>query len=136
MTLALDSWIVLAWLKNQEPGAGMMASLWEWAAAGKARLVMSIVNLGEVYYLAAKSRDESYAQTVIDNLRQRRVEIVPAPNDLVLEAAALKARYPISYADAFAAATAMQYKAALATGDPDFRSLESDGLRLHWAGTA
>ena len=38
---------------------------------------------------------------------------------LILEAARIKADYPMSYADAFAAATAIQLGAPLWTGDPE-----------------
>lgn len=135
MTLALDSWVILAWLKDQAPGAGVMAGLWEQAEAGRAQLVMNIVNLGEVFYIVAKARGEASARTVLQNLQGRRIEIASASDELVLEAATLKARYPISYADAFAAATALGRGAPLVTGDPEMRALAGEGLRLEWAGT-
>ena len=40
-------------------------------------------------------------------------------------AAELKARYPISYADAFALASAIEHQAELVTGDPEFRQVEN-----------
>jgi predicted nucleic acid-binding protein len=135
VTLALDSWVILAWLKDQAPGAGVMAGLWEQAEAGRAQLVMNIVNLGEVFYIVAKARGEASARTVLQNLQGRRIEIASASDELVLEAATLKARYPISYADAFAAATALGRGAPLVTGDPEMRGLSGEGLRLEWAGT-
>jgi ribonuclease VapC len=42
----------------------------------------------------------------------------------VLEAARIKARLPISYADAFAVATAQRERAVIVTGDPEFRKVE------------
>jgi ribonuclease VapC len=134
VTLALDSWIVLAWLKDQEPGAARMAELWRKAASGRVRLLMSVVNAGEVFYLVAKARGEEAAQAVLRNLQDRPLEIVSVPDALVMEAAKLKARYPISFADAFAAATAIGRNAPLVTGDPDMRYIEPEGLRLEWAG--
>jgi len=50
---------------------------------------------------------------------------------LVMRAAYLKAQYPISYADAFAAALAEQEKAILVTGDPDFKRLEKT-IKIQW----
>jgi len=45
----------------------------------------------------------------------------------------LKARYPISYADSFAAALAMINNCPLLTGDPEFRSLEKQGIiSIEW----
>jgi ribonuclease VapC len=50
---------------------------------------------------------------------------------LVFEAAHLKARYPISYADAFAAALAKRNGAHLMTGDPEFKAVEPE-VAIHW----
>jgi predicted nucleic acid-binding protein len=135
VTLALDSWVILAWLRDQAPGAAAMARLWEQADAGRTQLVMNIVNLGEVFCIVAKARGEASARTVLQNLQGRRMEIASASDELVLEAATLKARYPISYADAFAAATALGRGARLVTGDPEMRALAAEGLRLEWAGS-
>jgi ribonuclease VapC len=41
-----------------------------------------------------------------------------------MRAAYIKAQYPISYADAFAAALTEQEKATLITWDPDFKRIE------------
>ena len=40
------------------------------------------------------------------------------------EAAKLKARFPIAYADTFAVATALKEGASIVTGDPDFKHVE------------
>jgi len=41
------------------------------------------------------------------------------------EAAKIKGRYPLSYADTFAVATALRKDAAIITGDPEFKQVES-----------
>jgi len=52
---------------------------------------------------------------------------------LLLTAAGLKTRYPISYADSFAGALAMIKNCPLLTGDPEFRSLEKqDIIGIDW----
>jgi predicted nucleic acid-binding protein len=43
----------------------------------------------------------------------------------------LKARYPISLGDCFAAALALQLNCPLVTADPEFRKLE-DILQVEW----
>lgn len=133
--LVLDSWAVLAWLKNELPAAEKVQILFDAASRRERRLAMNVVNLGEVYYLAAKARDLPYADRVLQNLRAR-VSSVPVGDDLVMYAARLKARYPISYADAFAAATAVMRNSPLVTGDLDFQPMESQekGLQLEWIG--
>ena len=50
--------------------------------------------------------------------------ILPVPNDLIFQAAELKARFAMSYADTFAVASAMEHNATLVTGDPEFRQVE------------
>lgn len=135
MRLVLDSWILLAWLKGQEPGAAFMADLWERAFRREVKLAANIVNVGEVFYLTAKAKDLHTADRVLENLRARPLEILSVPDSLVWEAARLKARFPVSYAGAFAAATAGVSGCPLVTGDPEMRPLESAGLvTLSWAG--
>ena len=38
----------------------------------------------------------------------------------------MKARYPLAYADAFALVTAIELKAVIVTGDPEFSSVEEE----------
>ena len=135
--LVLDSWAILAWLKNQEPAAALVRKLLEEADRKERRLTMSIVNLGEVFYLSAKAKDLAYGQRVLTALRAR-IHTVSAADGIVMMAANLKARHAISYADAFAAATAIRWKAPLVTGDPEFLPL-ADGeslLTLQWIGAS
>jgi ribonuclease VapC len=127
--------MLLAWLKDQHPGAEAMELLWRTAAAGRVRLILNLINLGEVYYLSAKAESLAAAGRVLKELRAMPLEVWPVSEELVMKAAELKARFPISYADAFAAATAIAASAPLVTGDREFRRLERAGLlKLEWAG--
>jgi len=54
---------------------------------------------------------------------------------LLRTAGRLKALYPISYADSFAASLAVIHHAALPTGDPEFKKLEKkEKLPVEWLG--
>lgn len=53
--------------------------------------------------------------------------------DEVLEAAPIKARHAIAYADAFAVATARRLDAVLVTGDPEFAAV-SGLVEIEWIG--
>jgi len=44
--------------------------------------------------------------------------------DHVIEASKIKARYPLSFADCFAVATAVRENAAILTGDPVFKHVQ------------
>jgi PIN domain nuclease of toxin-antitoxin system len=108
----LDSWALLAYLKN-EPSAGRIES--EWIASGAA---ISSINLGEVLYLRIQATDQDSAQADIETIR-RRLTVVEPDWSLVMAAARIKASGDLSYADAFCVATALHLKAPLWTGDPE-----------------
>src|SRR5438067_2295242 len=59
-------------------------------------------------------------QALVD---ERRLE---ADWDLTKEAARLKSKYPVAYADCFAAALAKREGGRLVTGDPEFRRLDKE----------
>lgn len=133
--LVLDAWAVMVWLKGQQPAGDRVRALLEAADRRESRLSMNIVNVGEVFYLSVKARNLAYGQRVLQTL-QPRVTTVSAHDELVMLAATLKARYAISYADGFAAATALLQNAPLVTGDPELRVMaaKEKALRLEWIG--
>ena len=131
----LDAWAIMAWLKAQPPAASQVRLLLEAADRGEHQLIMNIVNLGEVFYLSAKAKDLAYGQRILQNLRPRIIT-VSAGDEMVMQAAALKAKYAISYADAFAAATAIARNSPLVTGDPELQLMakQEKMLKLKWLG--
>jgi ribonuclease VapC len=52
------------------------------------------------------------------------VEVIAPSSEIILSASEIKAQYAISYADCFAAATALQYSALIITGDTEFKKIE------------
>ena len=112
MTECLDSWAVLRWLDGDEPAAARVE------AAMPSRPVMSWINLGEVAYIVERRAGADRARRVVRGLRLRLTLDLPT-EARVLEAAHLKAGYPLAYADAFAVATAIARGATLLTGDPE-----------------
>lgn len=134
--LVLDAWAVMVWLKGRQPAADRMRRLLEAADRRERRLSMSIVNLGEVFCLCVKARDVAYGRRVLKTLHPR-VMTISAHDELVMLAATLKARHAISYADGFAAATALLQDAPLVTGDPELRTMAATEktLQLEWIGS-
>lgn len=120
----LDAWAVLAFLQGEEPAASRVRNVIEGAQEGTARLFISIINLGEVYYRIGKLRTPKEADTVLKDLSLLPLEIISAEDDMVLAAARLKMIHILSYADAFAAVTAQQKDAILLTGDPELLALK------------
>lgn len=113
MTVVLDSWAVLRYLEDTEPAAELVTDL-----LGVERPLMSWINLGEVHYVLRRSEGEEAAIETVRDLRE--VIDVRLPDErLVLDAARIKADYPMAYADAFGAALSIAQEATLWTGDPE-----------------
>jgi uncharacterized protein len=119
----LDSYAILAFL-NDEVGAERVARLLEDAEGDGLPLLVNEINVGEVYYIVAKHRSEEAADQVLLHLERLPLQFVPNTFGEVLQAARLKARLSLSYADAFALATAIRFDARLLTGDPEFEQAE------------
>lgn len=122
--LVLDAWAVLALLQGEEPAAGQVKNLLEQAQAGQVELFISIINLGEIFYRIGKRQGKDQAFQTLDQIQPLALKVVSATDERVLAAAALKIQHPISHADAFAAATALELEAILVTGDPELIELK------------
>jgi predicted nucleic acid-binding protein len=119
----LDAWTVLALLQKEEPAALRVKRLLEDAEESNIELFISIINLGEVIYRIGKIKGENEAQETLDEIRRLSLTVVPATEQAVFAAVGFKMRYAISYADAFAVATAEDLDAVLVTGDPELEQL-------------
>jgi predicted nucleic acid-binding protein len=127
-----DSYAVLA-LHRNEPAGGRVRQLFRSRAD---RFLMSVVNLGEVYYRTAQEHDARTAERVIRWMERLSISYRPVSERLALDAARIKAHYArISYANCMAAALSRQEDARIVTGDREFLKLEQDGLiDLVWLG--
>lgn len=120
----LDAFALLAYLRG-EPGAERVRDLLLRARSGEARLYLCLVHYGEVLCISERQGGRPATEEAIRIIDHLPLETVPADRDLTFAAAHLKARYPISWADAFAAALAQKLSATLVTGDPEFRKVEA-----------
>ena len=112
-SVVLDSWAILLYLRSEGPTAAAVEDL----LAADAPIV-SWINLGEVFYILRRRVGDAEAQRTIRDLQAVTTPELPTAGR-VLQAARIKADYPLSYADAFAAATAVAHHATLWTGDPE-----------------
>jgi ribonuclease VapC len=126
----LDSYALLAYL-SAEPGAARLQELLALASAGRCRLCLCLINLGEVLYITERHRGLDKAQSVLALLESLPLELLEANRDLVLEAAHIKAAYQLSYADAFVVAAARRLQAVILTGDPEFAAMEQI-VKVEW----
>ena len=92
---------------------------------------MTVVNVGEVWYIVAREASPSDADATIKQLRDLGIQFVTADWDLAKDAGYFKSRNKMSFADCFAAALAKQKKAHLATGDPEFKQVQAE-INILW----
>ena len=128
--IVLDTWAIMAYL-NFEPAAQEVRQALRRAMRGEILVLFSLLNYGECMYVVERKKGPEEVQQAASVIDQLPVRVIPADRSLVFEAAHLKARYPISYADAFAAALAKQYRARVMTGDPEFKAVEPE-VAIHW----
>ncbi len=126
----LDSFAMLAFLEG-ESGAQMVRETLVRGAKGRCIVLLSLINLGEVLYITEREKNVAAAQQVLAAVDQLPIEILPASRQAVLAAAHIKARFPLAYADAFAAAAAAEHHGCVITGDPEFRALEGF-VNIEW----
>lgn len=129
-TYLLDSFALLAYL-NGEPGGERVEEVFTSGRSHKCHLVMSLINLGEVLYIIERSRGLPAAQTVQALVESLPLDLLEVSRDLILDAAHIKAHHLISYADAFAVASAIRESAIILTGDPEYHSVE-DLVKVEW----
>jgi predicted nucleic acid-binding protein len=124
---ALDSYALLAYLEG-EKGRLRIKELLQSAELEKCALYLSLINLGEVLYITEREKGHTIAFQTLAAIDQLPLHISPVSRETVLAAAHIKARYSLSYADAFAAVAAQEHNCILLTGDPEFRAVADDGL--------
>jgi predicted nucleic acid-binding protein len=129
----LDAFAVIAFLEG-EPGASQVKALLQRAQRGEVELKLHQINLGEIIYSSWRKRGETHAYYTYGLVAQQPILIDTTMSEaFFFRVCGLKARYPISYADAFAAALALESGGTLVTGDPELKALEEgEGLSLMW----
>jgi len=123
VTVVLDSWAVLRYLEDAPSAAEAVSELLD-----REKPLMSWINLGEVHYILRRLHGEDASTETVRDLRDLIDARLPDER-LVIDAARIKADYPMSYADAFAAALTVAGNATLWTGDPE---LLVEGSSWRW----
>lgn len=121
-TYVLDASALIA-LLQKTPGAYKVNELLKEALQERAKVLMSAVNYGEVYGKILREYGPEQALTAVQALSPLPIEVLDATPQRARRAADVKAKHKLYYADGFAAALAIEYKATLVTSDSDFRKL-------------
>ncbi|MFA6944297.1 MAG: type II toxin-antitoxin system VapC family toxin [Pedobacter sp.] len=130
--VVFDSYALIA-LFRKEDGFEFVRDVLIKLSEGELTGSISVINVGEIYYMVSRKSNVKKAELAISALLQFPIEIIDAGFDLTLEAAKLKSRYKLSYADAFAGAISISQKATLITGDQEFNNLKAEkGFQVHF----
>jgi ribonuclease VapC len=120
----IDSYALLVYYQNEE-GAERVEQLLADEAQDH---WMSLVNLGEVYYKLLRANPQLTASDFWNEAAMLPIQFAGVDRVLALAAGRIKARYPMAYADCFAAALAQQLNARVVTGDREFVHVEREGI--------
>lgn len=129
-TKVLDSYALMAFFED-EPGADTVRNIIFKAENGNEELLISVVNLGEIWYSIARTNSAGIADQYVNEIMGMAIEIVDADWQLTRQAATFKVNGNISYADCYAAALAKIREAKLVTGDKEFQQL-ADEIKVVW----
>ena len=129
----LDSFAMIAFFED-EPGANKVTEILDALMKRKAKAFMSVVNWGEIYYNTMRVQGIEEAEDVIKQFNKYPIQLIEADQALTYEAAKLKGKHKIAYADCFAAALSLRLKAPIVTGDPEFKKLD-DQVSIQWIDT-
>ena len=130
MTHVLDAHALTAYFEK-ESGYEKVQELLTEAASNGRPLLLSAVNWGEVFYVTYREHGKSAADQIARLMDEFPLEIVSVDVSIAHQAAIYKATHKMSYADCLAAALAKSRKAALVTGDRDFKQIEGE-VRIQW----
>ncbi len=125
-----DSHALLAFFQ-EEKGTEVVAKILRRALKQRLDRLICVINLGEIIYMTKRRFGDNKKVEILGRVHQLGFKILPAPEALVYKAAELKADYPISYADCFALACALEQSAILITGDPEFKKV-SHLINIQW----
>jgi len=121
-TYVLDTSALLT-LRSDEAGADHVATLLNEAAVGNAVCYGCFISLMEVLYRVWKNEGETAGRMAYQLCQSLPIQWVHESTGLLERAAGIKATHPLSLADAWIAATALELGATLVHKDPEFENL-------------
>ncbi|HSV43781.1 MAG TPA: type II toxin-antitoxin system VapC family toxin [Candidatus Bathyarchaeia archaeon] len=130
MRKILDAHGLMVFLEK-EAGSDKVESLLVKAVETGEHLLMSTVNLGEVYYIVLRECGLKKAEEIERAAMALPIDIVDVDWEIAKVAASIKASKKMSYADCFAAALARIHKGEVITGDKEFKTVEGE-VKIFW----
>ena len=111
-------------LRDDEPGADRVAQLLTQSDNDEVRCFGCFISRMEVLYRVWKDEGENEGRLAYEQIQALPIAWVHESKPLLEKAAAIKACYPLSLADAWIAASAILKQATLIHKDPEFRALD------------
>jgi len=118
-----DSYALLKFFQK-EKGYERVVQIFKEIKKTEAIKYINAINLGEIIYSTKREFGDYKKLEVLANIERLNFTILPVPNSLTFQAAEYKAQYSISYADCFVLASAIDHRAVVVTGDPEFKKVE------------
>jgi predicted nucleic acid-binding protein len=110
-------------LRDDEPGAARVGELLHDAQSGGPLCYACFITLMEVFYRVWKDEGEAAGREAYADCLALPIRWVHESPELLERAAAVKATHPLSVADAWIAAAALELDATLVHKDPEFERL-------------
>jgi predicted nucleic acid-binding protein len=124
MKYLLDTSALLA-LYQDESGADTVAGLFAARGRGEAGIYVSFMSIYEITYLAMARGETQNASSLVWRVRSLGMEEIWPDDDLLRQAASIKAQGGLSVSDSWTAASAAATEAVLVHRDPEFDRLGS-----------
>jgi len=110
-------------LFQKEKGYEKVARLLEEIQKSGGTKYINALNIGEIIYITTREFGDQKKLEVLANIERLQFTVLSVPNTMIFQVAEHKAQYSISYADCFVLASALEHKAAIVTGDPEFKKV-------------
>ncbi|MFZ1320841.1 MAG: type II toxin-antitoxin system VapC family toxin [Ignavibacteria bacterium] len=123
--IVFDSYAIICHFKKEKGHEEVSEELSEIAIGNKAGFI-SLINVGEVYYILHRTYGLKIAEESVKIIHQLPLQIITPDLEQTISSARFKANNKMSYADAFAAALTKMKNAVLITGDKEFKAVQKD----------
>ncbi|MFV2055708.1 MAG: PIN domain-containing protein [Thiohalomonadales bacterium] len=117
-------------LRDNEPGADLVADLLSQAENKKINCFACFMTLMEILYRVWKDEDQPAGRLAYDQVQALPITWIHENQQLLEKSAMLKATHAVSLADAWIAANAILEDAVLVHKDPEFLILDCPQLEL------
>ncbi len=130
MVKVLDALALMVYLEKEQ-GYTKVKDLFTKAAESEKNLLMTTVNLGEVYYVLVRNHGVEEAEKILQLIETFPIEFVEIDMALAKQAALYKVTLKLSFVDSLAAALTKLRKGELVTKDKDFKAIEQE-IKVSW----